>query len=200
MCSRCWNHTNYSFLSYLMSWSKSLVWRPMAVISWNCCTSSASVGNQWWKRLCKSKSIQIEVVVKTWFFLVNSLDKVYLWNTLSRHVCETPNIDRFKQTTLQLSQNSMQYFFFSLFFLYVCLKLLCYNNNNNNIWHLYSALQRTQCFYMTDTVHIRQCNYVAAANKCQLWHSNTQNRRTWGLGNRWLFNGSFAKFSNEPWE
>ena len=47
------------------------------------------------------------------------------------------------------------------------------------------ALQRTQRFYITVTVHIRQCNHVAAANQRQLRHSNTQSR-TYGLGNRWL--------------
>ena len=52
-------------------------------------------------------------------------------------------------------------------------------------------------FYTTDTVDIRQCNYVAAANQRQLRHSNTQNR-TYGLGNRWLSHSSFAQFSNEP--
>ena len=50
-------------------------------------------------------------------------------------------------------------------------------------WHLHSALQRTQRFRTADTVHIRQCNYVAVANQRQLWHSNTKNR-THGLGNR----------------
>ena len=48
-----------------------------------------------------------------------------------------------------------------------------------------SALQRTALLRITDTVHIRQCNYVAAANQRQLQHSNTQNR-TYGLGNRLL--------------
>ena len=72
------------------------------------------------------------------------------------------------------------------------------SNNNNNIWHLYNALQRPQAFYITDTVHIRQCNYVAAANQRQLRHSNTQNW-TYGLGNRWLSHGPFAQFSSEPW-
>ena len=64
---------------------------------------------------------------------------------------------------------------------------------------MYSALQRTQRFYITDTVDIRQCNYVAAANQRQLRHSNTQNR-TYGLGNGWLSHSSFAQFSNETLE
>ena len=65
------------------------------------------------------------------------------------------------------------------------------NNNNNKVWHLYSAL--------TDTVQIRQYNYVATANQHKLQRSKTQKRTYYGLGNRWLSHDSFAQFSNEPW-
>ena len=51
---------------------------------------------------------------------------------------------------------------------------------------------------MYDTIHISQCNHVAAANQHQLRHSNTKNR-TYGFGNRWLSHGLFVKSSNEPW-
>ena len=64
--------------------------------------------------------------------------------------------------------------------------------------HICIALYKEHsAFYITDTVDIGQCTYVAAANQRQLRHSNTQNR-TYGLGNRWLSHSSFAQFSNEP--
>ena len=68
-----------------------------------------------------------------------------------------------------------------------------------NNWHSCSPLQKTQCFNITETVHIRQCNYVAAANQRQFRHSNAKNR-TYRLRNRWLSHGWFAQFSSEPWD
>ena len=61
------------------------------------------------------------------------------------------------------------------------------------IFGMYIALYKKQRFYIIDTVHIRQCNYVAEANQRQLGHSNTQNR-THGLilGKWWLSHGSVA--------
>ena len=67
------------------------------------------------------------------------------------------------------------------------------NNNNNNIWHLYSALQRTQRFYITDTVHFRQCNYVAEqliSASCDIQTHRT-GHTDWETGSS-LSHGSFA--------
>ena len=75
------------------------------------------------------------------------------------------------------------------------------DNDNNNFTLLYSAISsRSQHFYITDTVHIIQCNLVAAANQRQLRHSNTQNKTWIGKHVAWLSHDSFAQFSNGPWE
>ena len=47
------------------------------------------------------------------------------------------------------------------------------NNNNNNFRFLCSAISsRSQRFHITDTVHIIQCNLVAAGIQHQLWNWN----------------------------
>ena len=71
------------------------------------------------------------------------------------------------------------------------------NKNNKNLTFMSSALQRTQrfsCSCLCSHQTMQLCG-MAAANQHQLHHSNTQKRTYW-LGKRWLFHGSFAQVAN----